>query len=51
MDGFAYGLLAHGFSIVYLYGMVWELKETTQSTSGCNDKMINNRQQSMSDTH
>ena len=38
MNGFAYGLLAQVVSTVYVYGMVCELKETTQSTAGCNDK-------------
>ena len=40
MNGFAYGLLAQGFSTVFVYGMVWELKEATQSTSGCNDNIV-----------
>ena len=40
MNEFAYGLLAQGVSTVYVYGMVWESKETTQSMSGCNDKKI-----------
>ena len=39
MNGFAYGLLAQGFSTVCVYGMVWELKETTQST----DNIIMNK--------
>ena len=43
MNGFAYGLLVHGFSTVYVYGMVWELKETDQSMSGCNDKKIKSK--------
>ena len=40
MNGFAYCLLAQGFSTVYVYGVVWELKETSQSTYGCNDNIV-----------